>query len=99
MGMGKKFFLTEAEKDSIRNLYNLNEQEYEEVEVGDDGEEKKVFCNAENTKKLDDIFGDDEIHDDLKTIVLVKKNGVKGLADKLEALKSIRMFPGIQDGG
>jgi hypothetical protein len=43
MGMGKKFFLTEAEKDSIRNLYNLNEQEYEEVEVGDDGEEKKGF--------------------------------------------------------
>ena len=41
--MGKKFFLTEAEKNSIRNLYNLNEQEYEEVEVGDDGEEKKVF--------------------------------------------------------
>ncbi len=97
--MGKKFFLTEDEKMSIRSLYQLNEQEYEEVEVGDDGEEKKMFCNAENTKSLDDIYGDDELHDEMKGIVLVKKNGVKGLADKLEALKSIRMFPGIQDGG
>ena len=97
--MGKKFFLTEDEKMSIRSLYKLNEQEYEEVEVGDDGEEKKMFCNAENTKSLDDIYGDDELHDEMKGIVLVKKNGVKGLADKLEALKSIRMFPGIQDGG
>ena len=99
MDMGKRFFITEEEKSSIKQLYKIQEQEYEEVEVGDDGEEKKVFCNAENTKMLDDIFGDDEIHDDLKGIVLVKKNGVKGLADKLEALKSIRMFPGIQDGG
>jgi hypothetical protein len=97
--MGKKFFLTEDEKMSIRSLYQLNEQEYEEVEVDDDGEEKKMFCNAENTKSLDDIYGDDELHDEMKGIVLVKKNGVKGLADKLEALKSIRMFPGIQDGG
>lgn len=99
MRMGKRFFLTEDERKSIRVLYNIAEQEYEEVEVGDNGEEKKVFCNAENTKRLNDIFGDDEMHDDLKTIVLVKKNGVKGLADKLEALKSLRMFPGIQDGG
>lgn len=94
-----KFFLTESEKKSIRNLYKLDEQQYEEVEVGDDGKEKKIFCNAENTKKLNDIFGDDEIHDELKDVVLVKRNGVKGLADKLEALKSIRMFPAIQDGG
>jgi len=76
--MGKKFFLTEDEKMSIRSLYQLNEQEYEEVEVGDDGEEKKMFCNAENTKSLDDIYGDDELHDEMKGIVLVKKNGVKG---------------------
>lgn len=94
-----KFFLTETEKKSIRNLYKLDEQQYEEVEVDQEGNEEKVFCNAENTKRLDDIFGDDDVHEDLKNIVLVKKNGVKGLADKLEALKSIRMFPGIQDGG
>jgi len=94
-----KLILTEEEIKKIRSLYKLQEQEYEEVEVDEKGEEKKMFCNAENTKRLDDIFGDDDIHDDLKTIVLVKKNGVKGLADKLEALKSIRMFPGIQDGG
>jgi len=94
-----KFFLTETEKKSIRNLYKLDEQQYEEVEVDQEGNEEKVFCNSDNTKRLDDIFGDDDVHEDLKNIVLVKKNGVKGLADKLEALKSIRMFPGIQDGG
>lgn len=94
-----KFFITENERKFIKNLYNLTEQEYEEVEVDEKGEEKKMFCNAQNTKKLNDIFGDDEIHDDLKSIILVKRNGVKGLADKLEALKSIRMFPGIKDGG
>ena len=97
--MGKKLFLSESEIKAIRSLYNLTEQEYEEVEVGDDGEEKKMFCNAENTKSLDDLHGNDDIHDELKTIILVKKNGVKGLADKLEALKTLRMLPGIQDGG
>lgn len=97
--MGKRFSITENEIKSIRSLYNLSEQEYEEVEVGDDGQEKKMFCNAENTKSLDDLYGNDDIHDEMKDVILIKMNGVKGLADKIEALKTLRMIPGIQDGG
>jgi hypothetical protein len=96
--MAKKFFLTESDRKEIRKMY-LGEQEYEEVDTDEQGEEKKMFCNSQNTKSLDDIYGDDELHDEMKDIVLVKRNGVKGLSDKLEALKSLRMFPGIQDGG
>lgn len=97
--MGKRFSITENEIKSIRSLYNLSEQEYEEVEVGEDGHEKKMFCNAENTKSLDDLYGNDDIHDEMKNVILVKMNGVKGLADKIEALKTLRLIPGIQDGG
>jgi hypothetical protein len=97
--MGKRFSITENEIKSIRSLYNLSEQEYEEVEVGEDGQEKKMFCNAENTKSLDDLYGNDDIHDEMKNVILVKMNGVKGLADKIEALKTLRLIPGIQDGG
>jgi hypothetical protein len=96
--MAKKFFLTESDKNEIRKMY-LGEQEYEEVETDEQGEEKKMFCNSQNTKSLDELHGDDELHDEMKDVILVKRNGVKGLSDKLEALKSLRMFPGIQDGG
>ena len=96
--MAKKFFLTETDRNEIRKMY-LGEQEYEEVDTDEQGGEKKMFCNSQNTKSLDDLHGDDELHDEMKDIVLVKRNGVKGLSDKLEALKSLRMFPGIQDGG
>jgi len=96
--MAKKFFLTETDRNEIRKMY-LGEQEYEEVDTDEQGEEKKMFCNSQNTKSLDELHGDDELHDEMKDIVLVKRNGVKGLSDKLEALKSLRMFPGIQDGG
>lgn len=94
-----KFIITEREKKEIKSLYRLVENEYEEVEVGDDGEEKKVFCTRENTKPLDYIHGDDTMDDEFKDIVLIKKNGVKGLADKLEALKSLRLIPHMNDGG
>lgn len=97
--MGKRFFISEEEVKSIKSLYKIVEQEYEEVEVGENGEEKKMFCNAENTKSLDELHGSDDLHDELKEFILVKKNGVKGLADKIEALKTLRMIPGIQDGG
>ncbi len=47
--MAKKFFLTETDRNEIRKMY-LGEQEYEEVDTDEQGDEKKMFCNSQNTK-------------------------------------------------
>ncbi|NBO23158.1 hypothetical protein EBU94_07475 [bacterium] len=87
--MSKKFIITEDEKKEIRNFY-FNEQKHTK--------EDRKFCHAGNTKSLDEIMGDDETEDYIEGIQM-RKNGVKGLTDKLELMKTLRMFPKISDGG
>jgi hypothetical protein len=86
--MGKRFIVSENEKDSIRKMY-LMEDEH--------GEDKK-FCHGGNVKTLEEIVGDDEIEDYIEGVQL-RKNGVSGLTDRLELLKTLRMLPKITDGG
>jgi len=85
--MALKFVLNENEKEHILNLY-LKEQE-----------EEKRFCHAKNVKSLDDILGDQEGSEDYIKGVKIRKSGVNGLTDMIEALKTIRLYPSISDGG
>lgn len=87
--MSKRFTLTEDEKKEIRNFY-FNEQT--------ETKEDRKFCHAGNTKSLDEIMGDDDTEDYIED-VKIRKNGVKGLTDRLELMKTLRMFPKISDGG
>ena len=86
--MSKKFFLSEEEKKSIRSMYLVEEPQ----------EEERKFCHSGNVKTLDEIMGDDENNDYIEGVVL-RKNGVRGLADRLELLKTLRLHPNISDGG
>jgi hypothetical protein len=86
--MGKRFYLTETEKKDIRQMYSLNEQEN-----GD-----KKFCHGGNTKSLEEIAGDDELEDYIEGVKL-RKNGINGMVDRLELLKTLRLHPNITDGG
>lgn len=86
--MGKRFFLSEEEKKTIRTMYLSEEPQ----------EEGKKFCHSGNVKTLDEIMGDDEQNDYIEGVVL-RKNGVRGLADRLELLKTLRLHPNISDGG
>jgi hypothetical protein len=86
--MGKRFIVSENEKNSIRKMY-LMEDEH--------GEDRK-FCHGGNVKTLEEIVGDDEIEDYIEGVQL-RKNGVSGLTDRLELLKTLRMLPKITDGG
>lgn len=88
--MSKRFQLTESEAEKIRSMY-LIEQPKEKTE-------DRKFCHAGNTKSLDEIMGDDESEDYIQGIKL-RKNGVNGLADKLELMKTLRLHPNISDGG
>lgn len=87
--MGKRFILTEDEKQRIRGIYQVNESEKTE---------DRKFCHAGNTKSLEEIVGDDE-DDDYIEGVKMRKNGVRGLVDKLELLKTLRLHPKVSDGG
>ena len=87
--MSKRFFLTENEKNQIRKFYNISE---------DEKKEDRKFCHAGNTKSLDEIMGDDEDEDYIEGVKL-RKNGVRGLVDKLELLKTLRLHPKVADGG
>ncbi len=77
--MSKRFYLTESEKEEIRKFYNISE---------DEKKDDRKFCHAGNTKSLEEIMGDDE-DDDYIEGVRLRKNGVRGLVDKLELLKDI----------
>lgn len=87
--MGKRFFLTEEEKRQIRKFYQINE---------DEAKEDRKFCHAGNTKSLEEIMGDDEGDDYIEGVKL-RKNGVRGMVDKLELLKTLRLHPNVTDGG
>lgn len=86
--MKRSFFLTEEEKKSIRAKYLIEEPEKEE----------RTFCHSGNVKTLDEIMGDDEQNDYIEGIVL-RNNGVRGLCDRIELLKTLRLHPNISDGG
>ena len=87
MNMAKKFVISEEEKEIIRKMY-INEEQ----------DDDRKFCHAGNTKSLDDIMGDDEVEDYIEGVQL-RKNGVRGLTDKLELLKTLRLHPKVSDGG
>jgi hypothetical protein len=87
--MGKRFQLTETEKQQIQKMYLI-----EQSEQKDD----KKFCHGGNVKSLDEIMGGDE-SDDYIDGVQLRKNGVNGLVDRLELLKTLRLHPKVSDGG
>ena len=87
--MSKRFVLTEDEKDSIKKMYMI-----EQSEQKDD----RKFCHGGNVKSLEEIVGSDELEDYIEGVQL-RKNGVNGLTDKLELLKTLRLHPKVSDGG
>jgi hypothetical protein len=87
--MGKKFILTEEERQRIKQFYQVNESEKSE---------DRKFCHAGNTKSLEEIMGDDEDDDYIEGVKL-RKNGIRGMVDKLELLKTLRLHPKVSDGG
>jgi hypothetical protein len=89
IGMSKRFVLTEEEKESIKKLYMI-----EQSEEKDD----RKFCHGGNVKTLEDIVGSDELEDYIEGVQL-RKNGVGGLTDRLELLKTLRIHPNVSDGG
>jgi hypothetical protein len=85
----KRFTITESEIDSIKKLYMTEESE---------GKEDRKFCHGGNVRSLDEIMGNDEA-DDYIDGVTIRKNGVNGLIDRLELLKTLRLHPKVSDGG
>lgn len=99
--MAQKFTITESEMSEIRRLYNISEQ----IEVpgspegeNEPSEEKRLFCNSQNTKSIHDLAGGVDFEDYIEGIKL-RNGGVNGLVDMLEVLKTMRLFPQITDGG
>ena len=88
--MGKRFQLTESDKEHIKGLYHINES--------DENQDDRKFCHGGNVKSLEEIVGDDEPQDYIEG-VQIRPNGVNGLVDKLELLKTLRLHPKISDGG
>lgn len=86
--MGKRFQLTESEMNDIRKMYILSENEKSD----------KKFCHGGNTKNLEEIVGDDDVEDYIEGVKL-RKNGINGMVDRLELLKTLRLHPNITDGG
>ena len=86
--MGKRFQLTESEMNDIRKMYILSENEKTD----------KKFCHGGNTKNLEEIVGDDDVEDYIEGVKL-RKNGINGMVDRLELLKTLRLHPNITDGG
>ena len=85
----KRFTITESEIDSIKKLYMTEES----------GEKKdRKFCHGGNVRSLDEIMGDDEAEDYIDGVT-IRKNGVNGLIDRLELLKTLRLHPKVSDGG
>lgn len=86
--MGKRFQISESEKNNIRKMYLIAEEQ----------NEGKKFCHGGNTKSLEEIAGDDELEDYIEGVKL-RKNGINGMIDRLELLKTLRLHPNITDGG
>ena len=86
--MSKRFIISEEEKSQIRKNYF-----FEQSEVSD-----KKFCHSGNVKTLEDLVGDDEASDYIKGVSL-RKNGLNGIVDRLELLKTLRLHPDVSDGG
>ena len=78
--MSKRFVLTEDEKASIKKLYMIEQSEQKE---------DRKFCHGGNVKTLEDIVGSDELEDYIEGVQL-RKNGVNGLTDRLELLKTLK---------
>lgn len=89
--MKNRIIITEEEKNEIRKMY-LNEQEESEPT------EKRKFCHGGNVKSLEEIVGGDDLEDYIEGVQM-RKNGVNGLTDRLELLKTLRLHPNITDGG
>ena len=87
--MSKRFVLTEDERNSIKKMYMI-----EQSEQKDD----RKFCHGGNVKSLEEIMGDDELEDYIEGVQL-RRNGVNGLTDRLELLKTLRLHPTVSDGG
>ena len=85
----KRFTITESEIDSIKKLYMI-----EQSEEKDD----RKFCHGGNVKTLEEIVGDDEMEDYIEGVT-IRKNGMNGLIDRLELLKTLRLHPKVSDGG
>jgi hypothetical protein len=88
--MNRRFIISEEEKKSIRGQYFF--------EQSTPKSESKRFCHKGNTKTLEEIVGDGEAEDYIEGVQL-RKNGVNGLVDILELLKTARLHPKITDGG
>jgi hypothetical protein len=87
--MSKRFQITETEIESIKKLYLIEQSEEKE---------NKKFCHGGNVKTLEEIVGDDDAEDYIDGVQL-RKNGVNGMVDRLELLKTLRLHPKISDGG
>ena len=85
----RRFTITESEKKTIKKLYMIEQSE----EKND-----RKFCHSGNVKNLEDIVGNDEMEDYIEG-VSIRKNGINGLVDRLELLKTLRLHPKISDGG
>jgi hypothetical protein len=88
--MRQRFQLTESDKESIKKLYFIGESETIE--------DKRKFCHGGNVKSLEEIVGDDDAEDYIEG-VQIRPNGINGLVDKLELLKTLRLHPKVSDGG
>jgi len=84
----KKFVITEEEKKQIRKNYFFEQNSSED----------KKFCHSGNVKSLNDIVGDDDVSDYVDGVKL-RKNGLGGIIDRLELMKSLRLLDKISDGG
>lgn len=88
--MGKRFEISESEVNEIKKMYLIEQSE-------DKGENRK-FCHGGNVKELDEIIGGDDVEDYIEGVQL-RKNGLGGLVDRLELLKTLRLHPKVSDGG
>lgn len=88
--MGKRFQLTESDKEQIQKLYLIEQSESEK--------DDRKFCHGGNVKSLEEIVGEDEADDYIDGVQL-RKNGINALVDRMELLKTLRLHPKIDDGG
>jgi hypothetical protein len=88
--MGKRFQITESDKEQIKKLYLIEQSETKE--------DDRKFCHGGNVKSLEEIVGDDDAEDYIDG-VQIRPKGVNGLVDKLELLKTLRLHPKVSDGG
>jgi Mor family transcriptional regulator len=88
--MGKRFQLTESDKEQIQKLYLIEQSESEKND--------RKFCHGGNVKSLEEIVGEDEAEDYIDGVQL-RKNGINALVDRMELLKTLRLHPKIDDGG